>query len=44
VSLRGFWRPKKIEKSEKKSLSALLGFNKPGAAMTNRPNPPFKKN
>jgi hypothetical protein len=38
-----FRRLKKFRKTDKKSLSALSAFNKRGAAMTNRPNPPFKK-
>jgi hypothetical protein len=36
-------RLKKLSKKRKKSLSGLFCSNKPGAAKTKRPNPPFKK-
>jgi len=32
-----------MQKKVKKSLSGLFCSNKPEAARTNRPNPPFKK-
>jgi len=36
-------RLQKMQKKVKKSLSGLFCSNKPEAARTNRPNPPFKK-